>query len=63
VDHPDHDDAMRSHLRSVAVDTGLLVTGASDFHGTNKGVKLGENVTAPDQYEALVARASGTEVL
>jgi len=63
VDHPDHDDAMRSHLRSVAVDTGLLVTGSSDFHGTNKGVKLGENVTAPDQYEALVARASGTEVL
>jgi predicted metal-dependent phosphoesterase TrpH len=63
VDHPDHDPAMRSHLRAVAAEQGLLVTGASDFHGSHKPVRLGENVTARDQYEALVSRASGVEVL
>lgn len=63
VDHPDHDGPMREHLRGVAAELGLLVTGSSDFHGTNKGIPLGQNVTAPDQYEALVARASGVEVL
>ena len=63
VDHPDHDAQMRSHLREVASDCGLLVTGSSDFHGTNKTVRLGENATAPDQYEALVSHASGVAVL
>ncbi len=37
---------------------GLLVTGSSDFHGSNKTVQLGANTTAPDQYERLVAAAA-----
>ena len=36
VDHPDHADADRATLREVAAETGLLVTGSSDYHGTNK---------------------------
>ena len=63
VDHPDHDAGMRAHLGGVAGDLGLLVTGSSDFHGANKDVQLGANTTAPDQYEALVTRATGVEVL
>jgi predicted metal-dependent phosphoesterase TrpH len=59
VDHPDHDDADRAHLRRLAADLDLLVTGASDYHGTNKGVRLGAHRTAPAAYEALVAQASG----
>ena len=59
VDHPDHTDAARSHLRSLAAELGLVGTGSSDFHGDNKRARLGENTTAEEAYEALVAQASG----
>jgi 3',5'-nucleoside bisphosphate phosphatase len=61
VDHPDHAPADRAHLRRLAADLGLLVTGSSDYHGTNKRVRVGMGGhTAPAQYEALVARATGS---
>jgi predicted metal-dependent phosphoesterase TrpH len=63
VDHPDHDEAARTHLRSLASALRLVVTGASDFHGDNKPVALGANSTAPDQYAALVEQATGADVL
>jgi predicted metal-dependent phosphoesterase TrpH len=63
VDHPDHDDRTRAHLRALADDLGLIVTGSSDFHGANKSVALGANVTAGDAYDAIVARASGVDVV
>lgn len=61
VDHPDHDEADREHLRGLAADLGLLVTGSSDYHGTNKTVRLGAGGnTDPAAYEVLVARATGS---
>lgn len=63
VDHYDHDAAARDSLRGLARDLGLLVTGSSDFHGANKPVALGENTTAVEMYERLVAAATGLEVL
>jgi len=60
VDHPDHTEADRAHLRGLAAELGLLVTGSSDYHGTNKRVRVGEGGrTAPAAYEALVRRATG----
>lgn len=59
VDHDDHDHAARRHLRGLATDLGLLVTGGSDFHGANKSVRLGAHLTAPAVYDQLVARATG----
>jgi len=59
VDHPDHDPADRAHLRGLAAELGLFVTGSSDYHGSNKAVPLGANLTAPAAYEALVAQAGG----
>ena len=59
VDHPDHDDTDRAWLRDVAERHGIVATGSSDYHGTNKMTPLGANTTAPDQFEALVARAKG----
>ncbi len=56
VDHPDHDPADRDHLRAMARDLGLAVTGSSDYHGTNKAIALGAETTRPDEYEALLAR-------
>jgi predicted metal-dependent phosphoesterase TrpH len=48
VDHRDHDERTRARLRDVADVLGLLVTGASDYHGTGKANRLGENTTSPD---------------
>lgn len=63
VDHVDHDEDARRHLRGLAKDLGLLVTGSSDFHGENKPVRLGANLTDETEYDALVARATGLGVL
>jgi len=58
ADHDDHSPAQREHVRGLARDLGLLVTGSSDFHGSNKTVRLGTCTTAPEQYERLVAAAT-----
>lgn len=59
VDHPDHDDSERDALSGIAADLGLISTGSSDFHGTNKTVRLGEHTTRPESYEELVSLATG----
>jgi hypothetical protein len=63
VDHVDHDDPAREQLRVLAGDLDLLVTGSSDFHGTAKTVQLGARTTDEQQYERLVAAATGLAVL
>jgi predicted metal-dependent phosphoesterase TrpH len=63
VDHVDHDDDTRRHLRGLAAELGLLTTGSSDFHGTHKTVQLGAHTTGEQAYERLVAAASGVPVL
>jgi predicted metal-dependent phosphoesterase TrpH len=59
VDHVDHDDAARTFLVGLAGDLGLLMTGSSDFHGTNKKVRLAAHTTRQEQYEQLVAATDG----
>jgi 3',5'-nucleoside bisphosphate phosphatase len=63
VDHPDHSDAERAHLRGLAGELGLLVTGSSDYHGSNKSTPIAACTTAPDQLEALLAAGTGSEPL
>jgi hypothetical protein len=64
IDHPDHTVADREHLRAVAAELGLLVTGSSDYHGTNKRVRVGGGgSTATDQYEKLLSLATGAPAL
>ena len=60
VDHPDHSPEERDHLRGLAADLGLLVTGSSDYHGTNKTTPIAACTTAPDQLEALLAAGTGS---
>ncbi|MEV4462874.1 PHP domain-containing protein [Micromonospora echinofusca] len=63
ADHEDHSPAERAHVRALADELGLLVTGSSDFHGTHKTVRLGAFSTDPEAYERIVAEARGvTEV-
>ena len=39
---------------------GLLVTGASDYHGAGKRNRLAEYTTAPEVFASIEAQASGT---
>ncbi len=59
ADHEDHSPAERAHVRGLAAELGLLVTGSSDFHGTHKTVRLGAFTTEPEAYERIVAASSG----
>ncbi|MCT1987960.1 PHP domain-containing protein [Dermacoccus abyssi] len=62
--HRDHDASQVERALAIARERDLVVTGSSDFHGAGKPNRLGENTTAPDQYERLLAAASGgTEVV
>lgn len=47
VDHRDHTRADRDHLRALARELGVFTTGASDYHGSGKPNRLGENTTSP----------------
>ncbi len=59
VDHLDHDEDARAHLRGLAGDLGLATTGSSDDHGTLTGHRLGSETTPADVYERLLAEATG----
>ncbi|GLY41710.1 phosphatase [Amycolatopsis sp. NBRC 101858] len=63
ADHPNHDEPTRARTRALAGELGLLVTGSSDYHGTNKTIALGECTTDPGQFEELVSRATGFQVV
>ncbi|MGB2568106.1 PHP domain-containing protein [Micromonospora citrea] len=59
ADHEDHSPAEAAHVRALAAELGLLVTGSSDFHGTHKSVRLGAHTTAVEAYKRIVAQARG----
>ncbi|MDQ1627257.1 MAG: 3,5-nucleoside bisphosphate phosphatase [Actinomycetota bacterium] len=63
VDHRDNPPEVRDRLRALAGELGLLVTGASDYHGTGKPNRLGENSTDPEVFAALVEQASGADLV
>jgi predicted metal-dependent phosphoesterase TrpH len=63
VGHRDNAAADQRELRALARRLGLLVTGSSDYHGTGKPNRLGENTTAPEVLEEIVARATGSSVV
>ena len=60
VDHPDHSVDERAHLRGLAADLGLIITGSGDYHGTNKATPIAACTTAPDQLEAILAAGTGS---
>jgi predicted metal-dependent phosphoesterase TrpH len=59
VEHPDHSPEERAHLRGLADDLGLLATGSSDYHGSNKLTPIGACLTDPEQFDALIAAGTG----
>ncbi|MEV1293348.1 PHP domain-containing protein [Pseudonocardia sp. NPDC049635] len=63
VDHPNHEPGDRELLRALADEHGLLVTGSSDYHGTNKTTPLAEETTDPEVYAAIVEGATGVQAV
>ncbi|MGW3467213.1 PHP domain-containing protein [Saccharopolyspora sp. NPDC000995] len=63
IDHPDHEPETRVRLRGLAAELDLIPTGSSDYHGTNKTIRIGQETTPPDSLDRLVARCSGSKVI
>jgi predicted metal-dependent phosphoesterase TrpH len=63
VEHRDHEPAERAHLRGLAAELGLFTTGASDYHGTGKLNRIGENLTDPAVLERIEEQATGSAVV
>ena len=61
VDHRDNPPASRPRWAALAQKHGLVMTGASDYHGAGKPNRLGENTTSPEVYAAILARGTGSE--
>jgi predicted metal-dependent phosphoesterase TrpH len=53
VDHRDHSPEQRERLTGIGRRLGLVLTGASDYHGTGKLNQLGENLTSPAAFGVL----------
>lgn len=58
VDHPDHDAPARAGLRVLAGELGLIPTGSSDWHGTNKPTPMGAELTTPEAFARLREQAA-----
>lgn len=56
VDHPDQAPDDRAEAAALARDLGLVGTGSSDYHGTNKTTPIAMCTTDPGAYEALLDR-------
>lgn len=63
VFHRDQNEDERRQLIAVAKALDLVVTGSSDYHGTGKLNQLGENTTAPAEWERLESMANYRRVI
>jgi predicted metal-dependent phosphoesterase TrpH len=63
VDHRDHSPDEKMQLITLAKESNLVMTGASDYHGNGKLNSLGEYTTNPEQWEKLEARANARRVI
>ena len=62
--HRDHLGPERAHAVALAERLGLFVTGSSDYHGTGKENRIGENTTEPAVLAQIEEQAtSGTVVV
>ncbi|MGG5752406.1 PHP domain-containing protein [Zafaria sp. Z1313] len=63
VEHRDNPAEGRAFLRALAAEHGLITTGSSDYHGTGKPNRLGENTTDPAMLERIMAAGTGTSAV
>jgi predicted metal-dependent phosphoesterase TrpH len=63
VNHRDHNNEERTALAQIARELDLVITGASDYHGTGKLNSLGENHTLQAEWERLESEANQRRVI
>lgn len=63
VNHRDHNNDERIALANIARELDLVITGASDYHGTGKLNSLGENYTNQAEWELLESQANQRRVI
>ncbi|GAA1833911.1 PHP domain-containing protein [Agromyces salentinus] len=61
IDHPENDPGSKPRLHALAREFGLAVTGSSDYHGTGKPNRLGQERTPADIVARIVGEATGFE--
>ncbi len=54
VRHPDHDEDDEAHAAGLAERFGLVATGSSDYHGSNKRTPIAARTTAAEEYARLI---------
>lgn len=60
IDHRENTEEGKVVVRRIAAELGLVATGSSDYHGTGKPNRLGENTTALDVVARIVDEATGS---
>lgn len=63
VHHRDNQEEEKGELIQLARDSGLVITGSSDYHGTGKMNRLAEFTTDPEEWEELESRAQVRRVI
>jgi predicted metal-dependent phosphoesterase TrpH len=63
ADHTDHSPREQAEIHALADRLGLVTTGSSDYHGTNKTVRLGARTTAPEVLAKIVTAGHGSGVV
>lgn len=61
ADHEDHTPQQRAEVCRLAEELGLVATGSSDFHGSNKAVPIGAHLTSVEAFERIQAAAANAD--
>lgn len=59
LEHRENEPEAKARLYELAAKHGLAVTGSSDYHGTGKPNRLGENTTPPEVLEQIIEQGTG----
>ncbi|WP_029262044.1 MULTISPECIES: PHP domain-containing protein [unclassified Microbacterium] len=59
IDHRENTEAGKRKLREIADEHDLIITGSSDYHGSGKPNRPGENTTSDEMVARLIARGTG----
>ena len=63
ISHRDQSEDERQLLREIVEQYDIIATGSSDYHGNGKLNQLAEFTTAPEDFEALEAKADARRVV
>lgn len=60
IDHRENTTAGKESIARLAHQYDLILTGSSDYHGTGKPNRLGENTTSDAVVDAIIERGTGS---